>query len=223
MSNKLRVTRRHFLNQLCGFSLTPLMSLNFSYHINQLLLAKTDKIALIYATRYGATQDTATWIKAGLRNDVAIMNIESINFKAVISNYDYFIIGSGIWTGGVHKKLVEFLSTGSNQLANRVIASFIVCGSSDDTEKGKVRIANYFTSMHNPLGYEPQYFNHLGGRIIVEQLSAEDKAALTRFYRKYLNQELVSWDRTDKNKAHSYAEKVAKLLSIEGSKRLIVD
>ncbi len=40
--------------------------------------------------------------------------------------------------------------------------------------------------------------------MIVEQLTEEDREALIHFYRKYLNRELESWDRTDPDVARLF-------------------
>ncbi|MCW5208618.1 hypothetical protein VU10_00060, partial [Desulfobulbus sp. US1] len=55
-----------------------------------------------------------------------------------------------------------------------------------------------------PLGYIPRFSKNFGGRVVVDALNAEDKEALTQFYRKYKNQELTSWDRTSPTSASAF-------------------
>jgi len=204
--------RRDFLYHTGKYSLTSLLAFNFGFGISQLVKADSQKIALIYATRYGATKDTVGWIKSGLNRDADILNIEDItHFQDITAKYDYYVVGSGIWKG-IHDKLVAFLTSESKQLQGKVLGSFVVCGSTTNTEKGKHRIEGYLNQIHLPLGYKPALNKNFGGRLVVEKLTQEDKQALTRFYKKYLNKALESWDRTEPNKAKSYGADLEKIL-----------
>ncbi|MCW5207115.1 hypothetical protein VU11_00225, partial [Desulfobulbus sp. US2] len=73
-----------------------------------------------------------------------------------------------------------------------------------DSEGGRQRIAGYLAQIHEPLGYIPRFSKNFGGRVVVDALNAEDKEALTQFYRKYKNQELTSWDRTSPTSASAF-------------------
>ena len=205
-----KLTRREFLYTTGKYSLTSLLAFNFGIGISRLVKADSQKIALIYATRYGATKDTVMWIKSGLNRDADILNIEDIShFQEVATKYDYYVVGSGVWKG-VHNKLVAFLSSESNALQGKVLGTFVVCGSTADTKSGTRRIEGYLNQLHSPLGYKPTLNAHFGGRLIVEQLTEDDKQTLTRFYKIYLNKELESWDRTDPNKAQLYGTQMGK-------------
>jgi menaquinone-dependent protoporphyrinogen oxidase len=201
-------SRRDFIK--C--SLTALLALNFGCTIKGLLGRDKNRAALIYGTKYGATRDTASWIKKGAGNTVDLINIENLNFKKAVADYDLFIIGSGVWIDGIHKRLKQFLSSESSSLQQKVVASFVVCGSRDTTEGGRKRIKRYLDQIHTPLAYKPALSNYFGGRVIVEQLTEEDREALTRFYKKYLKKELESWDRTEEKKAVMYGEKLGHLI-----------
>ena len=101
---------------------------NFGCSIKPLVEDKNKKVALIYATRYGATKDTAEWIAKGLDREVELLNIEDISFAQTAKKYDLFIIGSGVWIDGVHKDMLKFLETQKADLKDNIIASFIRCG-----------------------------------------------------------------------------------------------
>jgi menaquinone-dependent protoporphyrinogen IX oxidase len=204
-----KLNRREFL-QKTGKSL---LALQFGLSLSELVKADPQKqMALIYATRYGATKDTMNWIAHGLNRQADILNIEQItDFSEIATKYDYFVVGSGIWKG-IHQQLSAFLTSQSKQLSGKVLGSFVVCGSSAETASGKRRIEGYLNQIYSPLGYKPTLNTHFGGRLIVEKLTEEDKQALTRFYRLYLNQALTSWDRTEPDKANQYGADLQKMV-----------
>ena len=131
--------RRNFILGM-GIALVSASAYSFGNSIKPLIDEKSEKIALIYGTRYGATEDTAKWIAKGIGESVDILNIETIDFAETIEKYDKFIIGSGIWIDGAHKRLMELLSTYTEQIQPKIIASFIVCGTTGEDDAGKSRI-----------------------------------------------------------------------------------
>ena len=209
--NKVDMTkyldRRAFLKLSCQSGMGALLALSFGCSIRQAMDSEPDpRTAIIYATRYGSTLDTAGWIKKGLGNEVSLLNIETLDAPEMLSNYDHLILGSGVWVGGVHQQLKEMLVKHSRQLRGRVIASFVVCGTRGETESERQGIARYLDQIHRPLGYTPEFVTQFGGRIIVEKLTKEDKAALTRFYNNFLNKPLASWDRTEPSNASRFGK-----------------
>jgi len=91
--------RRDFL-LASGIMLVSASAYSFGESIKPLIEGKSEKVALIYGTRYGATEDTAKWMAKGMGDNVDVLNIETIDFKEVVNTYDTFIIGSGIWIDG---------------------------------------------------------------------------------------------------------------------------
>ena len=163
---------------------------------------------MVYGSRYGATEDTAKWIAKGTRNNVDILNIETINFDETVHKYDKFIIGSGIWIDGAHKRLMELLSTQTKQIQPKIIASFIVCGTTGEDAAGKSRIEGYFERFHQPLDLKPVLKRHFGGRMVIEKLSEKDRKLLDNFYKNVLKKEFVSWDRTIPETAEKFGIEV---------------
>jgi len=187
--------RRDFLLAI-GIAFASVSAYSFGNSIKPLIEGKSEKIALVYGTRYGATEDTAKWIVKGIGSNVDLLNIETINFDETMHMYDKFIIGSGIWIDGAHKRLMEFLSTYTEQIQPKIIASFIVCGTTGEDEAGKARIEGYFERFHKPLDVKPVLKRHFGGRMIIEKLSEKDRKLLDNFYRNVLKKEFINWDRT---------------------------
>ena len=195
--------RRDFL-LLTGIALISASAYSFGSSIKLLIEDKSEKIALVYGTRYGATEDTAKWITKGIGTNVDLLNIETINFDETIHTYDKFIIGSGIWIDGAHKRLMEFFSINKEQIQSKIIASFIVCGTTGEDDAGKVRIEGYFERFHKPLDVKPSLRRHFGGRMIIEKLSEKDRKLLDNFYKNVLKKEFVSWDRTKPENAEKF-------------------
>ena len=195
--------RRDFL-LTAGMALMSASAYSFGESIKPLINEKTDKIALIYGTRYGATEDTANWIAKGMGVSVDVLNIESINFNETLHDYDTFIIGSGIWIDGAHKRLMELLTKHTDEMESKIIASFIVCGTTGEDEAGKGRIEGYFERFHKPLTIKPKIQRHFGGRMVIEKLSEKDRKLLDNFYRNVLKKEFKSWDRTKPKEAEKF-------------------
>ncbi|WP_449258113.1 flavodoxin domain-containing protein [Chlorobium limicola] len=203
-----QISRRTFLAKAVRYSAIPLSAFLFGHSIASQGSEKGKSTALIYATRYGATRETANWIKKALRSPVDMLDIEQISFADTFSGYDRYIIGSGIWIGGVHKSVLDFLETGKQQLDGKIAATYIVCGSDDSNAGGRQRIDGYFRTMHALLATPPPLSKAFGGRIIVEQLSDDDRNALVTFYKLYLQEQLISWDKTDPLKAEYFGKAI---------------
>lgn len=212
------ISRRDFLLKAA----LSLAALNFGCSISKLTGDGAGNTALIYATKYGATKDTANWIRNGINGEVDLLNIEDISFPRTARGYDSFIVGSGGWIGGVHNRLLDFLTSQDEMLDGKVIASFVVCGTDGGTESGKKRINGYFDQFHAPLKKTPLLSDYFGGRIIVEKLTDEDREALIKFYRTFLKSELMSWDKTDPDKAGRFGKDAARLLSKAANARTYV-
>ena len=201
--------RRDFLLR-SGIILLTASAYSFGESIKPLIESKSEKIALIYGTRYGATEDTAKWIAQGMGSaNVEVLNIESIDFDETLQKYDTFIIGSGIWIDGAHKRLMELLSTHKEQIQQKIIASFIVCGTTGEDDAGKLRIEGYFKRFHKPLDVKPAMKRHFGGRMIIDKLSAKDRKILDNFYRNVLKKEFTSWDRAKPKEVEKFGTELS--------------
>ncbi|WP_157858139.1 flavodoxin domain-containing protein [Pelodictyon luteolum] len=197
-------TRREFLLKTAGYASLAISGWMFGRHLTVYGQECRRSTALVYATRYGATKECAEWILAGMGAPADLLDIERISYSDVLSGYDRLIIGSGIWANGVDQKILDFFEAGRGLLDEKLLATFIVCGSTTATIKGRAHIDGYFSSMHKTLSKSPSCSRAFGGRLIVEKLNDEDHKALTAFYRSFLQTELRDWDRTDPNQARSF-------------------
>ncbi|NTW57147.1 MAG: hypothetical protein HGB20_08920 [Chlorobiaceae bacterium] len=185
--------------------------MSFGYEAAARISDRTKPTAIIYATRYGATRDTVVWVRKGMDMPVDLLDIERISFQDVLSGYDRIIVGSGIWIKGVHQRVPEFFQAGREALREKLLGTFIVCGSADGSEKGKERIGHYLDNMHAPLLVKPALTGAFGGRLVVDRLSEEDRTKLAAFYKNFLNEELRDWDLTDPGKAKRFGRKAKQL------------
>jgi menaquinone-dependent protoporphyrinogen oxidase len=161
--------------------------------------------AILYGTRYGATRDTAGWIAEGMGGDVPLYDIEKLSDAGELRRYSELVIGSGIWIDGPHKELLKLMETHPG-LAGKVVASFVVCGTTPDSEAGRQRIAGYLQRLHAPLPEIPRYHRAFGGRLIITRLSEQDRKLLENFYTRIIKKPFVAWDRTDPDGARSFGK-----------------
>lgn len=207
----MSLNRRKFLN--LGGKVTLLAFSAFSFGCSmkaevKKFKKKNPKIAIVYGTRYGATHDTAKWIQLGLAKKVKLFNIDAMHSFSIIKDYDLVIIGSGIWEDGVHKKMLRFLQTQKELLKDKIVASFIVCGTTGEDEDGKKRIEKYFEELHSPLDEIPPLNEHFGGRIVMDELSVKDR----RILKNVQKIKFESWDRTQPDKAKKFGTKTLEII-----------
>lgn len=203
------LSRREFLARALRFSSLAVPAMAFGRDVAAFCNSDMRRpVGLIYATRYGATRETAKWIRKGMAMPVELVDIERVSLPEVLAGYDRFIVGSGIWIDGPHKKVLEFFETERDGLRERLLGTFIVCGSADGSERGKQMIAHYLNRMHTSLPFMPPVSRAFGGRLVVRRLNEEDRNRLTSFYRTYLDQELHDWDLTNPGVARKFGSDI---------------
>jgi menaquinone-dependent protoporphyrinogen IX oxidase len=205
------VERREFLKNLFRYGLLTYSAFQYGCDISRMINKPHSRIAIAYGTKYGSTKETAFWIAEGIQADVDVINVEEANFNKGIENHDAYVLGSGIWIDGIHQDLRRFLVSKKTIIDGKVLATFVVCGSRDNTESGRMRIKGYLEQINNYLKTPPPYSCYFGGRLIIENLTPEDYEILEEFYRTYLNKEMESWNYMDREK------------TVEFGKKLIVD
>ncbi len=197
--------RRAFLKDALKLSAGLAVAFNFGCSMRAEIEKRgVNRVAIIYASRYGATRDTVGWIAKGIGPDVSLIDIEQNDAAAAIAEHELLIIGSGVWTGGVHQDIRSLTANHSAQLQDKLLAVFVVCGTEPVNEAAQRRIDGYLQQITQPLIQPPEHAVQFGGRLVVEQLNDEDHAALTKFYQTYMKEELHGWDRTSPEKAESF-------------------
>ena len=174
-----------------------------------LLLASDQKVTLLYSSKYGSTLETAQWIAEGIRQPSAIINIsDTLAVDSALKQESKFILGSAVYKERPMESMLAFTKKHLKALDHHVIASFVVCGTQPNSEKNKQRIDNYLQALNEALHHKPNLSRSLGGRLIVENLTQEDREMLTRFYDKVLKKPLIGWDRTDPALAKQFAQNI---------------
>ncbi|MBM3421914.1 MAG: hypothetical protein FJY09_01475 [Chlorobi bacterium] len=207
------LSRRAFFARVLRYSSAAALAMSFGFEASARCRGKVQSTALLYATRYGATKETARWVRKGMDTPADVLDIERVSIPEVLAGYDRFIVGSGIWIKGAHPKVLEFFQTGRDTLQERLLGTFIVCGSADGSETGKELVEHYLHLMHAPLSARPPLSRAFGGRLVVGRLSDGDREKLAAFYRNYLNQELRDWDLTDSGKANVFGNEIEDILA----------
>ncbi|OQX57479.1 MAG: hypothetical protein B5M52_07410 [Helicobacteraceae bacterium 4484_230] len=208
MKEKTR-SRRDFLHLASKMTSVSIAAFSFGCSIKPSIEKNSTKTALLYGTRYGATKDTAQWIAKGAGDNLDILDIETVDLNTIADRYDMFIIGSGVWIDGVHIRMKELLSAKTNQIEPKIIAAFIVCGTTGKDKAGKKRIEGYFDRFFQPLNNRPPRLAYFGGRMNISKLSEKDRKLLENFYRNILKREFKDWDRTDPKAAKSFGAKIS--------------
>jgi len=194
-----------------GFGILSLFyAFHFGCDISKLLKETHKRGVILYGTKYGSTEETSLWMAEGINTSVEVLNIEKVEFKKIRDEYDFYILGSGIWKDGVHKDLKQFLTSEGSYIDDKVIATFVVCGTKEHDELSRERIKGYLNQINKYLQNPPILSKNFGGRLIVEKLTPEDREALIKFYRTYLHKELESWNYMVKDKTVSFGKEINK-------------
>ncbi len=173
---------------------------------------------ILYGTKYGSTEETSLWMAEGIKRKVDVLNIAEVDFKTIRGGYDFYVLGSGVWTDGVHRDLKRFLVSEGGSIDGKVAATFVVCGSRGESEASRERIKGYLDQMNQYLKHPPRFSNNSGGTPIVKQLTPEDREALVKFYRTYLHKDLESWNYVNKDKTVSFGEEINKFIAAKNTK-----
>ena len=201
--------RRSFLKTSLKLTAGLVVAFNFGCSLRSKIDRQGAKrVAVLYASRYGATADTAGWIAEGIGGDVALVDIAQHDSASVLAEHDLLIVGSGVWTGGPHPDIRNFSRDYAEQLSEKLLAVFVVCGTEPTSDSARKRIDGYLQQITQALKQAPLFTAQFGGRVVVEKLNNEDRAALNKFYRTYLNKELESWNRTSPEEATLFGDKL---------------
>jgi len=164
---------------------------------------KGKKGAIIYASRYGSTAQTAEWIAEEMEGMAEVIPVAE---AADLSSYDFVILGSGIYGGQLHKDMRAFLEEKKEELSGKITAIFVVCGATGSYAKG------YLDMFAAESGTTPSLMKAFGGWLKKELLSPEDFKVLESYY-KSINRPFENYDNTDKAKALEFGREIKNKLS----------
>jgi menaquinone-dependent protoporphyrinogen oxidase len=115
--------------------------------------------------------------------------------------YKNIIHGSGIYFDQLHPDMSAFLEARGEELENKLLAVFVVCGTPPEQAQG------YLEMFAGKCKTKPGLMKAFNGWIKKELLSPEDNKSLEDYY-KSINESLINYDNTDKAKCLEFGKEI---------------
>jgi len=121
------------------------------------------KTLVVYATKYGCTQECASILEEYLQGEVKILTAEKCRYD--LMQFDTIIIGGSVYMGTMRKDITKFCKRNEKILLRKKIGLFACCYTPKGTE-------GYLETLfpHNLLTYAA-YATIVGGRMDYEKMS----------------------------------------------------
>lgn len=126
------------------------------------------KTIIIYATKYGYTEDCVKELKEKLQGDVLTLNILTEKISSVDA-FDNVIIGGSIYMGQINKKLKAFCDNYMSAILEKKVALFLSCGLPENFEQS---LANAFP---DELRKKAVLCECFGGELRTEKMKGPDR------------------------------------------------
>ncbi len=169
---------------------------------------------LIFASRYGSTEEYACKIAGALDFSIArVQDLGSEHLKRLPESKPV-ILGSPIYGPSVLPEMVDFLEMWATDLAKRIVGAFVVCGDDlwiTEASEGGSRNLDKLTSL---LLEEPPVTAVFSGRMIMDDLSEKDRVRILAFYDR-IGKEPLGFDRMDLDAVEPFVEKIENILEKE--------
>lgn len=85
------------------------------------------KSIIIYATKYGSTEEAANRIKTELGADTQLCNIQKESIP-VLDAYDTVILGGSVYIGMIQKQIKEYCNSHLSELLDKKVGLFLCAG-----------------------------------------------------------------------------------------------
>jgi len=164
---------------------------------------------IIYASKYGSTGEYAALIAEKL--SAKCIEADEVTSED-IDNADYLVLGSPVYAYSVLPEMEDFLDKHQEILAGKPLAAFVVCGDTlwnPEVEEGGEKNLRKLTDL---LPGVPFAVAVLGGRMIMEDLDAEDGPRIRAFYER-IGREPAGFDRMDLSAADAFVERIKEALA----------
>jgi menaquinone-dependent protoporphyrinogen IX oxidase len=155
-------------------------------------------VVIVYGSRYGSTAQTAAWIAEGMEGRAAVLPAKE---AGDLSGYEKVILGSGIYNDQLHADMSAFLEKHGEEVAKKLLALFVVCGTPADQAGG------YLEMFAGKCQAKPLLARAFGGWQKKELLSPEDLKGLEDYY-KSINVPFENYNHTDKAKCLEFAKEI---------------
>ena len=160
---------------------------------------------VLYATRYGSTQEIAEAIAAKL--DFETKNVMYIDDGSELDEYDQIVLGSPIYYDDICEDMKRFISSFFIKLGDKKLFTFVVYGAT----KGHFNI-DYATKFANYFDPHPLFSVAFLGRATKTSLTDKDYKNLEIFFKNRLKVDLSDFDYFDENKIDFVVEKVKDII-----------
>jgi len=84
------------------------------------------KILVLYASKYGCTEDCAKYLKSKLIHETKIVNLKN-HGMIDLQQYDWIIIGGSIYVGKIQKEVKHFCERNLQILLTKKVVLFMCC------------------------------------------------------------------------------------------------
>ena len=160
---------------------------------------------VLYATKYGSTEEIAQALADKLEFDVK--NVMYVEDDSELDKYDTIILGTPIYFDDIYPDMKHFIQSFFIKLGGKNLITFAVYGATKgilDTDYAQ-KFANYFEP-------KPMVSLMFLGRATKETLGEDDYKKLYIFFKYRLRTKFEEFDYFDENKLDFAVEKIKGLL-----------
>lgn len=133
------------------------------------------KRIIIYATKYGSTEEVARRLKAQLGEETQLCNILTDRVPALAA-YGTVILGGSIYIGRVQKQIAQYASGHAEELAAKNVGLFLCAGE----QKPDVQLALLQTAFSKALMEHAAAKAVLGYAFLFEKMKFFDKLIIKK-------------------------------------------
>lgn len=169
------------------------------------------KCLVVYASKYGSTQEVAQAVADGLGAAIA-----DANDDPDVRSYDLVVLGSPIYGGDYLESIKDFLRANKPFLAKRKVAAFITAAANWERSPGLTGEEDellftqqeYANGLAHLAGGDIIDSRGFGGRLVPAQLDDADRGMLEWFYRFLMHEPLQGFDLIDLPAAYRWGEEL---------------
>ena len=152
------------------------------------------KIAILYTSKYGTTEEVVVSIAEKLKetNDVELFSLNK-NTPPNINEFEMIILGSSIYMGQVSKKMKTFCKENESVLLQKKNALF-VCGMDPDKEIQKKELKDAYPEILQQKAITTAF---LGGAFLFEKMNFFERAIIKKIAKTTTSIQQIDWETVD--------------------------
>ncbi len=128
------------------------------------------KTLIVYASKYGFTEEVVDQIKQSISHSCYVVNIKNENInKQAIESVDNIIVAASMYVGAINKKMQEFIVSNETDLMKKNIGIVVTGMQKDEIEN---EITNSFSK---ELLKHSSFTEWIGGKFNIDKMSWMDK------------------------------------------------